>query len=251
MEFGELIGGVIRWLHIAAGMLFIGLVWWSGIIASSFEKLVAREQHTASGAAVLSRYFNALRWSGRITWILGLLLLIGVFYRGGLMFETEQPWSTVDWVLVALVFFSFPIYDALARSPIGRNGWLLGAVALVLLAVLVTVMVQVGQFTYRAYVIHVGVMFGTIMLANIERTRREQKRLLESLNADTPPDATGVVMIAQRLRHNASLSIPLLWTMIDAHTVVPAADSLLYLLGAILVGWLVAALIQALAGRKG
>ncbi len=251
MEFGELIGGVVRWLHIAAGVLFIGLVWWSGIIASSFEKLVAHEQHAASGAAVLSRYFNALRWSGRITWILGLLLLIGVFYHGGLMFETDQPWSTVDWVLVALVFFSFPIYDALARSPIGKNGWLLGAVALVLLAVLVTVMVQVGQFSYRAYVIHVGVMFGTIMLANIERTKREQKRLLETLNAGTPPDSTGVVMIGQRLRHNASLSIPLLWTMIDAHTVVPAADTLLYLLGAILVGWLVAALIQALAGRKG
>jgi uncharacterized membrane protein len=42
-------------------------------------------------------------------------------------------------------------------------------------------------------------------------------------------------------RHNVYLSVPLIYTMINSHTVVPGSNSTAYLLGAVLLGWLLVA----------
>jgi uncharacterized membrane protein len=56
-------------------------------------------------------------------------------------------------------------------------------------------------------------------------------------------------MAGLRSRHNTFLSVPLLWTMINAHTVVPAASHWLYLLGAVVLGWVTVWWIYGKAGK--
>jgi uncharacterized membrane protein len=64
-----------------------------------------------------------------------------------------------------------------------------------------------------------------------------QQKIISAVKAGTPPDATLVALAGTRSKHNTYLSFPLVWMMIDAHTVVPFANSFIYLLVMIAIGW--------------
>jgi len=51
------------------------------------------------------------------------------------------------------------------------------------------------------------------------------------------PPADKVAMAGQRSRHNTYMSIPLVWAMINSHTTVPFATSVVYLLVMVALGW--------------
>jgi len=81
-------------------------------------------------------------------------------------------------------------------------------------------------------------MFGTIMVGNVwMRIWPAQKKVIAAVKEGTLPDAALAAQTAQRSRHNTYLSVPLVWTMINAHTVVPGADSWLILPLVVLLGW--------------
>jgi len=89
-------------------------------------------------------------------------------------------------------------------------------------------------------------MFGTIMVANVwSRIWPNQKKVIAAIKDGTTPDPALIATTGQRSRHNTYLSVPLVWTMINSHTVVPGADSWLWLLGVTLLGWLVVSLLYA------
>jgi uncharacterized membrane protein len=119
--------------------------------------------------------------------------------------------------------------------------------------VIVYLMIQAGGYSYRAYVIHTGAMLGTIMAANVwMRIWPAQKKIITAVKEGTAPDPAVVALAGARSKHNTFLSVPLVWTMINAHTTVPAADSWLYLLASILVGWLTVTLVyKKAAALKG
>jgi uncharacterized membrane protein len=63
------------------------------------------------------------------------------------------------------------------------------------------------------------------------------------------PDPVLVTVVATRAKHATYLSVPLIWTMINFHTVVPGADSWLYFLGVVVIGWLIVALLYKRAAK--
>lgn len=245
MEIVELVMSLIRWFHIIAGILFVGMLWWLCFVSVFFDKLVRDTPvRPPLPVDVLVRTLSWIQWAGRFTWVLGFLLLGRVFYGGGMMFEPGVEHGIGGYIMLAVVFLIAPLYNALSASPLRNKGLLFAAVCLLVVAAVVYGMVEWGHFAYRAYVIHAGVMFGTLMVANVENTRRAQQRILKAVSTGTGPEAADLELVTQRFRHNAYLSVPLLWTMINAHTPVPAADSWLYLTGIVGLGWLLAALTQ-------
>ena len=77
-----------------------------------------------------------------------------------------------------------------------------------------------GGFSYRALNIHVGAMFGTIMAFNVwYRIWPAQQKIITAVKAGTAPDAALVALAGARSRHNTYMSVPLVWTMINQHTV--------------------------------
>jgi uncharacterized membrane protein len=93
-------------------------------------------------------------------------------------------------------------------------------------------------------------MFGSIMAANVwMRIWPAQKRVIPAVKEGTPPDPSLVAQAGQRSKHNTYLSVPLVYTMVNMHTVVPGADSPLYLLVAILLGWGVVTLMYSKSGK--
>jgi uncharacterized membrane protein len=230
---------IFRWAHVVAGLFFVGLNWWFNLVFAPFTMATDAETRKKTLLQLIPRGLYWFRWSAIYTGIFGVFLLIVIFYMGGLTIEAQQQWTTGSYIMAVLVVVVYRVYVLLANSPLGKNIQVFGAIGFIIVAVMVYGMIQFGNFSYRGYVIHLGVMFGVIMIANIfETVMPAQKKILNAIKAGTAPDPLLISRVSQREQHNMYLSVPLLWTMIEAHTAVPAADSWFYLLAVIVIGWL-------------
>lgn len=242
MEWSEIISVLSRWIHVAAGVLWIGLLYWFNFVNIPFGGTMDGETKKKVVPEVLPRSLYWFRWGAAFTWITGIILLFIVFYHGGLMFgeESASEWTMGNTLLTLAILIACVYgYDILAKGAIGKNNRNMAAVGFVLVAVLVYIMAYVAEFGYRAYVVHLGALFGTTMAFNVwYRIWPAQKKIIPAIKEGTAPDQALVALAGMRSRHNTYMSVPLFWTMINAHTAVPAADSWLYLLGVVLLGWL-------------
>jgi uncharacterized membrane protein len=73
---------------------------------------------------------------------------------------------------------------------------------------------------YRAYNIHLGAMFGSMMAYNVWfRIWPAQQRIITAIKNGDAPDPADAGMAGLRSKHNTYMSVPLIWTMINEHTV--------------------------------
>ena len=248
----DILSVLFRWLHIAAGILWIGLLYWFNFVNIPFAATMDGETKRKVVPEMLPRSLYWFRWGAAYTWFTGLMLLLLVFYHGGLMFEPEntQGWGTGAIVMLVVVFGGFQLYNMMAKSSLAKNQRVFAAVGFVLIALVIYLMINVGGFSYRAYVIHTGALFGTIMAANVWMIIwPAQRKVITAIKEGTAPDAALMAQAGMRSRHNTYLSVPLIWAMINAHTTVPGAESWFYLLAVILIGWLAVSLVYKKAAK--
>lgn len=242
MEWTDLVSVLSRWIHVAAGIFWIGLLYWFNFVNIPFTGTMDGDTKKKVVPELLPRALYWFRWGAAYTWFTGIILLLIVFYHGGLMFGEESGKQMGIWeslIVLAILVVLVYVYDFLAKSGLGKNIKVFAAVGFVLIAVLTYLMVEVAGFGYRAYVIHTGTLFGSIMAFNVwYRIWPVQKKVIPAIKEGTAPDPALVTLAVTRSRHNTYLSVPLVWAMINTHTTVPGASSWLYLLGAILLGWL-------------
>jgi len=239
MEISAILNALFRWIHIIAGITWIGLLYFFNWVNIPFA---AKMKEAGAGKTVvpelMPRALYWFRWGAAWTWITGVLLLTVVFYHGGIMFETfGQSWGLSTFVMLAVVFGGVFIYDAIYKSSLASNPKVAHTVSFVLISIIVVLMVYWAGFSYRAYVIHTGAMFGTIMAFNVWfRIWPAQQKIITATKNGEAPDPALLALAGGRSRHNTYLSVPLIWCMIDMHTTV-ASGSWAVLLIAILVGW--------------
>ncbi|MBI4418573.1 MAG: urate hydroxylase PuuD [Ignavibacteriales bacterium] len=252
MEIADVISVLTRWLHVAAGILWIGYLYFFNFASAQFLPSLEGDTKNKVLLGLQPRALYWFRWGAAYTWITGILLLALVYYHGGLMFEANNTdgWTAGAVAMLAVTFLFFVVYDMLAKSGLAKNGTVFGIVGVVLIAVVTYLMVDWARFSFRAYNIHIGAMFGTIMAANVwMRIWPAQKRVLAAVKEGTAPDAAVAAAALARSRHNTFLSVPLLWTMINAHTAVPAASHWLYLIGVVVLGWVSVWLVYGKASK--
>jgi uncharacterized membrane protein len=240
----DILSVLFRWLHIAAGILWIGILYWFNFVNIPFAGTMDGDTKKKVVPELMPRALYWFRWGAAYTWITGVLLLLLVFYQGGLMFEQDNPvgWGVGAIIMLIVTFGGFALYDTLAKSALAKNPKAFAAVGFVLIALVIYLFISFGGYSYRAYVIHTGAMFGTIMAANVwMRIWPSQKKVIAAVKEGTAPDPALVSLAGMRSRHNVYLSVPLVWTMINAHTTVPGADSWIYLLVVIVLAWLAVA----------
>ena len=100
-------------------------------------------------------------------------------------------------------------------------------------------------FTYRAYNIHLAALFGTIMAFNVWfRIWPAQQKIIRAVKDGQAPDGALVALAGVRSRHNTYMSVPLVWGMMNQHTVttgttlgIPAPYGYVLYLLVILLGW--------------
>lgn len=237
----DILSALSRWLHILAGIVWIGMLYFFNWVNGPFQGTLDGESKKKVNPELLPRALWWFRWGAAWTWVTGVLLLLLVFYHGGIVFEGDGRWHAGAVVMALFVYVAPFVYDALHKSPLGKDPKLFGAVAFVLLAVEAVLMNAWAGFGSRALNIHLAASLGTIMAFNVWfRIWPAQRTILAAVKNGTAPDAALVAFAGARSRHNVYMSVPLFWGMINQHTTtvsLPGQLGFATFLVATLVGW--------------
>jgi len=220
---------VFRWLHVFAGIVWIGLLYFFNFVNGPFTGTLDADSKKKVVPELMPRALFWFRWGAAWTWATGVLLLGIVFYshRSVLLDNPEEGWGLGAIVMVAVTFLAVVLYDFLAKSALGKNIKVLATVGFVLVGVVIFLMAGWAHFTYRAYLIHIGAMFGTIMAFNVWfRIWPGQKKIITAIKNGAAPDAAVVALAGSRSRHNTYLSLPLIWAMLNFHSTYFAGGNL-------------------------
>ncbi len=252
---------MVRWLHVIAGMGWIGSSFYFIHLDLSLRKregLPAGVQGEAwqvhgGGFYHMVKYMVApakmpdeltwFKWEAYATWLSGFSLLVIVYYLGADLYLIDSElFPLTQWQAIGLSFGSLVLawlgYEALCRSPIGKNEGLLAAVGFVFLVVLTWGFTHV--FSGRGAFTQIGALIGTMMVANVFAIIiPNQKKTIVELVAGRAPNPFWGWQGKQRSVHNNYLTLPVIFLMISNHYP---------LLFATRYNWLIVAIILALGG---
>jgi uncharacterized membrane protein len=235
----ELLDLVIRWVHVIAGIMWIGnslLFNWLDrnlrplkepkervegeiwLLHSGGFYQVEKKQLAPSQMPEMVHWF---KWQNAATWLSGIALLIVVYYMGGAAYMVDPSVadisaSTAIGIGVGALVGSWFVYDLLWRSPIGKNTPLAFAISFVLLIAITYGLSRV--LSGRAAYIHVGVMLGTLMTGNVWlHVLPSQRALVAATVAGQQQDPALAQRAKQRSIHNNYMTFPVLFIMISNH----------------------------------
>ncbi len=234
MNFFE---SIFRWLHVVAGIVWIGMLYFFNWINGPFEATLDAETKKKVIPELRPRALYWFRWGAAFTWVTGVLLLLIVFYHGSsVLFTPERGWSVGAVIMIALVFAAPFIYDALVNSLMKElQAAFIGGLILVL--VLLLLFEYVGGFGVRGYAIHLGSTFGTIMAFNVWfRIWPSQQKIITAIKEGSAPDAALVGLAGLRSRHNTYMSVPLVFLMVTQHSLGWATNPITLTI-VVLAGW--------------
>ena len=156
----EFLGMLVRWLHVIAGVAWIGssfyFIWLDNSLeapapgSENAQKGVSGElwavhgggfynpQKYAVAPAALPEKLHWFKWEAYTTWLSGTALLVLVYWLHAqtMMVDATRAdltgWQAVG-IGAASMVVSWFVYDALCRSPLGQRDGALGAVVFLLL----------------------------------------------------------------------------------------------------------------------
>jgi uncharacterized membrane protein len=233
---------VFRWIHVIAGILWIGHLYFFNFVNAQLAKTYDADSKKKVVPELMPRALYWFRWGAAWTWVTGILLLGIVYYMGGTLIEPDSTMSVglATGIGLASLLVGFAIYDILWQTGLKANVIAGGVVSVVLLAAMTWGLSCV--FTGRAVFIHVGAMLGTIMAANVwMRIWPSQRKIIAAIKAGQAPDAAIVALAGLRSRHNTFMSVPLLFLMVSNHypTIYGGPGSWIYVIGFVVVGFLI------------
>jgi uncharacterized membrane protein len=209
---------IFRWIHVLAGITWIGHLYFFNWVNGPLAKTYTPETRKLVIPELMPRALYWFRWGAAWTWITGILLAGLIYYDGRAAFEDPQsgnPWLWLG-VFVVVILVGFVVYNAIMKGV--KNLIAANTICLVLLAAVYLLMEYVGKYSGRALYIHTGAIFGSMMAGNVWMIIWPyQKRIIMAIKNGTAPDAADVATAGLRSRHNTFMSVPLIFTMISNH----------------------------------
>ena len=215
---------LLRWIHILAGITWIGLLYFFNLVNIPFMKELEATTRGKVMPPLMSRALWWFRWGAVITVLAGLAywgqIVSSDAHNGGASIAAPL-WSffgiwTVTWaILYALLLPGKGLLD---------NGWFLAILYVIIIGHSIHLFLHwnhAGWESNRLLAIGIGGGFGWMMLLNVWGVIwRIQKRLIAWTRANSengtpiPEEAKRMARIAfLTSRANAYLSIPLLFFM--------------------------------------
>jgi uncharacterized membrane protein len=267
-NLSEWLNLAVRWIHVFAGILWIGqtylFTWLDG-------RLTAEEQAATRGNAaaqvwmvhsggfyvvekqkvpeLLPGKLHWFRWEAALTWLSGMVLLVIVYYMGGVLVDDSVARIGVGTGIAigtGLLIVTWVIYDQMGQSPVGKSESLFAVVSFLLIVGIAYGLTRV--LSGRAAYIHVGAMFGTLMTANVwMRILPAQRKMVAALKEGRKPDAALAARAKLRSKHNTYMVVPVVFIMLSNHF--PTATygntyNWIILAVLVLVGWGAARIIR-------
>ena len=229
-QFLALLNPVAKWLHIIAGITWIGLLYFFNFINGHVAAKMDGDTKKQVFPELMPRTLFWFRWGAAWTWITGIVLLYVIFWAGSLsmgdslgnnMFDADTEVTMWAHIMLLVTFLAVFVYDFLYKSALAKNVRLVTIISLLLILGVEYLMIHCGQFGYRAFNIHIGAMFGTMMAFNVWfRIWPAQQKIIAAIRDGEAPDGDLLALAGLRSKHNTYLSVPLIWTMINEHTAV-------------------------------
>jgi uncharacterized membrane protein len=238
-HLNELVHLVTRWVHLIAGIMWVGNSMLFNWLDRNLEKPPADRPkslgtiwmvHSGGFYEVEKKYLEPsgmpktlhwFKWQNGITWLSGISLLILVFYMGASsqMIDPEvaniSPRAAVI-IGAASLPLAYLAYDLTWRTAIGKTPWL--ATILTMGVVVGASAVYFSYFSGRAAYIHVGVLIGTLMTGNVWLViLPSQRELIAATVEGREQDPAIGYQAKQRSIHNNYFTFPLLFIMLSGH----------------------------------
>ena len=235
----EWASAILRWLHVIAGIAWIGSSFYfihldlslksrpglpAGVKGDEWQVHGGGFYHMMKYLVAPAQMPDSLtwfKWEAYATWLSGFSLLVVVYYLGADIFLIDKSVLDLTALQAASIAFvslviSWLVYEGLCRSPLGRHEVALALVGYVYLVALTYGFTHVfsglGAFT------QIGALIGTIMVANVfVIIIPYQKKTVDALRAGKEPDPVWGEIGKQRSVHNNYLTLPVVFLMLSNH----------------------------------
>src|SRR5688572_31762143 len=81
---------VLRWIHVVAGIVWIGHLYFFNWVNAHLAKTYDAESKKKVVPELMPRALYFFRWGAIYTWVTGILLLFVTYAMGGLFFEDDS-----------------------------------------------------------------------------------------------------------------------------------------------------------------
>jgi uncharacterized membrane protein len=187
-QISEWISQILRWTHVITAIAWIGSSFYFIHLDLSLKKReglaegVGGEAWQVHGGGFynmrkylvappeLPRELTWFKWESYSTWISGFFLIVWVYYLHADLYTIDpavralQPWQASA-IGIGGIALSWLVYEGLCRSPLGRNGVVLGIALFFYVLAAAYAFTQV--FNGRAAFLHTGAMIATWMSASV------------------------------------------------------------------------------------
>ncbi|HEX6250993.1 MAG TPA: urate hydroxylase PuuD, partial [Gemmatimonadaceae bacterium] len=235
----ELLDLIARWVHVIAGIMWIGnsllFNWLDRILEPSSRRGEGMQGETwlvHSGGFYflektllvgqqLPRPLHWFKWQAYTTWISGAVLLVVVYYAGGraLLAGGVRPDlspSAAVAVAVGAIVAAWLAYDLLWRFVAPRSKATAAVLSLAALVALTWLLTH--ALSGRAAFLHVGAALGTIMAGNVAMTiMPSQRALVAGVTQGRGSDTAIAEQAKMRSIHNNYLTFPVVVLMLSSH----------------------------------
>jgi uncharacterized membrane protein len=234
---------LLRWLHLIAGVAWIGASFYFVMLDSSLSKPARAEDEqrgvtgelwAVHGGGVyqsqkfllgplgepLAEKLHWSKWEAYTTWLSGMGLLVVVYWFGASTYLVDSQvleLSVTAGIAISagVIVFGWVIYNLLCQWMKGSDS-VLAATLLLLISFAAWGLFQL--LSARAAYLHVGAMMGSIMAANVFfHIIPGQKKVVAQMRAGETPDAEPGIIGKQRSVHNTYFTLPVLFIMISNH----------------------------------
>lgn len=242
MDFGylqEWASLLIRWLHLVAGIAWIGASFYFIGLDNTLEPpkdgnpRVKGEQWAVHGGGFyhkqkylvaperLPEKLHWFKWEAYWTWISGFALFVLLYWGHASTYLVDpqvmdlSPPVAVA-ISAAILVAGWVGYDLLCRSRFGEDETKLSVALALMLAVLAFIACHL--FSGRGAFLQVGATIGTVMVANVAMVIIPgQRKMVEAMRRGEEPDPKYGRWGKQRSVHNTYLTLPVLFLMISPH----------------------------------
>ena len=230
---------IVRWLHVVAGIAWIGSSFYfihldlslkprsglpQGVQGDAWQVHGGGFYHMVKYLVAPARMPDELtwfKWEAFTTWLSGFALLVIVYYLGAELYLIDTAVLDLTAPTAAAVAFAslalaWLIYEALCRSVLGQHEVALALVGYVFLVALTYAFTHV--FSGRGAFTQIGALIGTIMVANVFIiVIPNQKKTVAALLAGKALNPAWGEEAKQRSVHNNYLTLPVVFLMIANH----------------------------------
>lgn len=216
---------VLRWVHIVAGILWMGFLAFFLLAVSPAMKTLDSATRSKAFPEIASRGLWWLRWSALIGWLAGFRYFMILAKTDAVNAGRPHAWGAWLGIWIGCWLAAFAIEMALLQAGSARgNSFILGALVLFVMAaaswVVVSLLAQPGVGN-RVLCIAIGGGLGTILFLNVWGINwRCQKRLIAWTRSASqhgtpmPPEAAKLARLATlTMQINFVLSLPMIFFM--------------------------------------